>query len=332
MTSDTVIVTGIGSFLGYHVARRLAEAGYRVVGTYCAPLEAGDSLRRTRIAALAPVVADLVRLDITEAKNVSALIAAARPQLWIHQAGIGRNFAGEDYNLADANAVNLLPLDAIYAGLGEVNGAFIVTGSGMEYGAAASPHREHTACWPDSPYGLARLAVTLRSRQLAHRYRVPTRVARVYTVFGELDREDRLVTRLIHSLARGEAIGLAPGVARDICDIADVASGYVELAAEVMHGPLFDIFNLSRGAATPLDELARLAANALSAKASLLFYDLATRRAGEPLVLCGASDKALARLSWAPQPVEHGLSRLIAGMANAATSRQARRIAADIDA
>jgi nucleoside-diphosphate-sugar epimerase len=310
MTSGTVIVTAVGNFIGYHVARQFAASGYRVIGSHHTPLSAMDPLRRARIAALRPTLAALVSLDITRADSVRALIAATRPCLWIHQAGLGANFASEDYDLAAANSINLLPLDPIFIGMGEIGGAVLITGSGMEYGAIASPHAEAGECLPESPYGLSRLAATLRTRQLAYRYRVPTRVARLYTVFGELDRDDRLVTRLIRRLARGEAVGLAPEVARDVCDVSDVALGYVRLAADVSHGSMFDIFNLSRGTPIPLVDLARLAARELGADDGLIFQDPSMLRVDEPPVMCGDSRKALARLSWTPRPLAEGLARL----------------------
>lgn len=310
MTTDAVVVTGVASFLGYHIARQFAASGYYVVGTHHTPLAAMDVLRRARIDALRPALSQLATLDIADGENIRALTAATRPRLWIHQAGIGANFASDQYDLAAANAVNLLPLAQIYAAVAEIGGAVIMTGSGMEYGAVASPQAEDAGCWPELPYGLARLAVTLRTRQLSHRYRVPTRIARVYTVFGELDRENCLVTRLYHRLARGEPVGLAPGVARDICDVSDIVMGYVRLAADIAHGPIFDIINLSRGSATSLVEVAQLVAQELGADPGLILHDPSMLRADEPPVVCGDSRKAFARLNWTPRPIAEGIKRI----------------------
>ena len=308
--TDTVVVTGVTNFMGFHLARAFAAAGYRVVGTYFTPPARLDVLRRARWDEVQASLAEAAALDMTDPAAVQALIAAAKPKLWVHQAGLGKDFAGDAYDLAAANRLNLLPLDAIFAGMGEAGGAVLAAGSSMEYGAADCPHQEAAACLPESPYGLAKLAATLRARQLAHRHRVPTRVARVYTLFGELDGPDRLVTRLFQRLKRGEQIGIAPGVARDICDVTDLATGYLRLAADCSRGPLFDVLNLSRGEAVPLLEFAALAARLLGADPALVAEDPAMLRPGEAPVIAGDSRKARLRLGWAPAPLEEGLRRL----------------------
>jgi nucleoside-diphosphate-sugar epimerase len=311
MPRHDVVLTGVTSFLGFHIARAFARAGYRVIGTYKTPPEQLSPVRRARWRCLDGVVASFAPLDITDPIALRRFVQDYRPQLWVHQAGLGANFAADDYDLEAANRINLVPLEAIFANLAELGCPAILTGSGMEYGAAAPPNREDAACWPGSPYGVARLAATLRSRQLSLRYRVPARVARVYSIFGEHDEAPRVVPRLFAQLAKGENVAIAPGVARDMCDVSDVASGYVALAADLRREPLFDIFNLSRGEATPLRALADGIACALGRDPSLVKEDPSFVRANEPLVICGDSAKARERLGWSARPIEEGIARLV---------------------
>lgn len=307
---NTVVVTGVTNFLGSHVARAFAGAGYRVVGTYYTRPDRMDPLRLARWTWLQSWLAASAWLDITDAEAVRALISAYRPRLWVHQAGLGKLFDSDRYDLAESNRIDLLPLQAIFAGMAEAGGAILATGSGMAYGAVDCPHSETTACWPQSPYGLAKLAATLRARQLAFHHRVVTRIARVYTVFGEMDSPNHLVARLFARLRGNERIGIAPGVSRDICDIADLAQGYLRLAADCVRGPLFDIFNLSRGTATPIFDLARLVAWQLGVSPELVIEDPSMLRAGESPIICGDSRKAQNRLGWSAGPIEDGLARL----------------------
>jgi nucleoside-diphosphate-sugar epimerase len=310
MTRRTAVITGITSFLGFHLGRAFSDAGYYVIGTYHRPPERMEPLRRARFEMLKPRLAASVPLDVTDALAIRDLVSAYRPVLWVQQAGVGQNFAANDYDLSAANRINLDSLDALFPAIAECGGALLATGSGMEYGAVDCPYSEEAACWPQSPYGLAKLTATLWARQLAYRYRVPTRVARVFTVFGEMDGMDRIVTRLFARLRAGERIGVAPGVARDVCDVADLARGYLSLAADCARGPLFDIFNLSRGTATPLSDLARMAARVTGANPELVFENPSALRSGEPALICGDSRKALSRLGWAPRAIEDGLMRL----------------------
>ena len=45
----TVIVTGISSFVGMHLARRFAREGFRVVGTISKPRDTYDGIRAARL-------------------------------------------------------------------------------------------------------------------------------------------------------------------------------------------------------------------------------------------------------------------------------------------
>jgi nucleoside-diphosphate-sugar epimerase len=84
-------------------------------------------------------------------------------------------------------------------------------------------------------------------------------------LFGELDSETRLVARLAQRLEAGQKIGVAPGAFRDICDVVDIVAGYVALAQDCRRGSIFDIFNLSRGTATELKDIALMVAAQIGA-------------------------------------------------------------------
>lgn len=315
MPASDVVLTGVTSFLGFHLAHAFSRAGFSVTGTCKTPPADMQPQRLARWRGLDTALASSAVLDITDRAALRAFILARRPRLFIHQAGLGANFASDDYDVDMATRLNLLPLEAIFASMAEVRGAVIVTGSGMEYGAAETPHREDSACWPQSPYGIVRLTATMRARQLALFYRVPARVARVYTVFGQHDEPFRVVPRIVAGLAGGETVGIAPGVARDVCDVVDVAAGYVALAGDCARGPLFDLFNLSRGEATPLRALADTIARFLGRDPALVREDPKFARANEPLILCGDSTKARERLGWAPRPIGEGIARLVGAAA-----------------
>jgi nucleoside-diphosphate-sugar epimerase len=317
---QTVVVTGITTFLGMHIAQAFSTAGWRVVGTFRTPPHRLDSLRAARWDRVAPVLHRAVALDLCHASKVRDLVEAAAPAVLVHQAGIGSGFALESYDLATAQRLHMQSLDAIFTAMARVGGAVVTTGSGMEYGDGPGSFSEEAACWPRSPYGLAKLTATLRARQLAFRFAVPTRVARVFTIFGELDAPDRLATRILERLRGGQAIHIAPSVERDICDVADVAEGFRALALDAAQPPLFDVVNLSHGSATPLTVLARLIADKLGADPALIVEDSTMVRANEAASLVGNSDKARARMGWAPHPIEHGIERLIAALPASAGS------------
>jgi nucleoside-diphosphate-sugar epimerase len=103
----TVVVTGVTSFLGLHVATAFAKAGYPVVGTCFTPPHKLDRLRGTRLAALKKSGVEIRILDICDVPAIRRLVLAERPGIWVQQAGIGRDFALPNYNSALANRINV---------------------------------------------------------------------------------------------------------------------------------------------------------------------------------------------------------------------------------
>ncbi len=311
MTLGTVVVTGVTTFIGCHLVPAFAHAGYRVVGALHTPVAGMDWLRAERWRRAEPALSACWPLDLNDPDAIHALVVRETPRFWIQLAGIGKDFASDLYDLDAAARIDLLSLDAIYHAMGEAGGGVLAAGSSMEYGAVAWPHKEDLACWPDTSYGLAKLASTLRARQLAVKRRVPTRIARIYTLFGQLDSPTRLVARLVQRLAAGQPVGVAPGAFRDVCDVADIVDGYLAMAADCARDSSFDIFNLSRGQPTELKELALLVAAEIGADPALIVEDRTAIRAAEPAVICGDRAKASALLGWAPRPIPEGLAMMV---------------------
>lgn len=318
----TVIITGVVSFLGFHLAVAFAKANYRVIGTCFTPPHQLDRLRGDRLAGLRKHAIETRLLDIRDFDAIQRLVESEMPDVWVQQAGIGRDFALPSYNLTRADEINIEALDGIFAALAGTGSTLILTGSGMEYGLAPPPCAEDALCRPRTPYGTNRLRATMRAGQLSRHYKLRTRVARIFTVFGELDSPDRLVTRLTDSLANGRSVSIAPNTSRDICDVRDVARAYVRLAEDHPGLELFEIFNLCRGASTPLRELALLLAALLDKDEALIRESAAMIRPDELAVLSGDSVKARMKIDWSASSLMGGLTRVIEQM-----DRQARETA-----
>jgi NAD(P)-dependent dehydrogenase (short-subunit alcohol dehydrogenase family) len=89
-TDKIVLVTGAGRGLGESTARHLAEAGWKVVGTYNASAAAADALVAEGVLTAA------LRLDVSDAASFPAFVDRLRATLGderltavVHNAGIG---------------------------------------------------------------------------------------------------------------------------------------------------------------------------------------------------------------------------------------------------
>lgn len=308
--SGAVIVTGASSFMGLHLGQAFAAAGWRVVATHSQRRDRYDGLQGQRLDRLSQVCR-LVQCNLRDAAAVAGLIVAESPALWLHHAGHATGYASPEYDLTTGHAVNVATLEPVYRALAGSGAGVIVTGSSMEYGAKDGPNVEEDACCPDTPYGLSKLCETLRARQLADHYGVPTRVARLFIPVGPLDNPRKLLPQVVTALRTGTPIDLSPcEQRRDFAAAEDICAGYLSLAADLPRLP-FDIFNLCSGEAVALRSLLLGIAADLGADPELLRFGALPLRPGEPPVSVGDNAKAAALLDWRPRT----LARLIADLA-----------------
>lgn len=301
-----VVVTGASSFVGCHLARGFAAAGWEVVATHSTPLDRYDGIRRARLDHAA-AVARLEALDLTDGGAIAAFVARVRPQVWIQHAGHATGYASSDYPLMDSLAVNLAPLEVLYPALAAIGAGLVVTGSAMEYAPSDTALAEDAPCLPDTPYGLSKLAETLRTRQLAVRYGVPTRVARLFIPFGPLDHPAKLLSQVVAALAAGRTVDLSAGLQqRDFVGVSDVVRGYGALVRDLPR-TLFDIFNLASGRAVALRGLLTQVAAEMGADPALLRFGALPMRPGEAPVQVADVAKAERLLGWIPVPLDQAV-------------------------
>jgi GDP-4-dehydro-6-deoxy-D-mannose reductase len=299
-------VTGASSFVGAHLARAFGVAGYDVAAVHSRAFGDYDRTRQKRLEHAASG-ARLVRLDLRDNDAAGNLVAVERPDIWIHHVGDGASYAKPDYDWIGILKLTARPLESLYPAFRETGTAVIVTGTDQEYGSNGNLSREADPCRPDTPYGLAKLVETLTARRLSMLHDVPTRVARVFLPFGRLDDPAKLVPQVIEALLAGKPIDLSAGnQKRDFIGVADVCRAYLALAGD-MNRTVFDIFNISSGAPTPLRTLLMALAGKIGADKSLLNFGAIPMRPGEPPFSAGDASKARDILGWKPRPLAEAL-------------------------
>lgn len=305
---SAVIVTGVTSFVGLHLALDHARRGHHVIAVTSRPRSAYDGIRAQRLDALDRHV-EIVAADLTDDAAVSALAQRHSPTFWLHHAGYADAYASLDYDLAAGFSINVLPLTALYRALAGSKCGVVVTGSSAEYSSSDEANVEDDVCWPDSPYGVAKLAETLRARQLAERYSVPTRVARLYIPFGPLDNPEKLLAQAIGGLRARKPVDLSPcSQRRDFLGISDLLTGYVALEKDLPRG-IFDVFNICSGHAIELREFLLSIAARMNADPALLGFGKRSMRPGEAAVSFGSADKAARLLRWQPTNLADAIDR-----------------------
>ncbi len=309
MNINNLVVTGITSFIGMHLARTFIKNGHRVIGTISRNRNNYDVLQKSRIDLLERLGVDICHLDLTQEQSYQDLIKNEHPDIWIHHAGWALNYASPDYDLTRGNEVNVIPLEGVYRTLIENRcKGVIITGSSAEYSSTASPCEEDDACWPDTPYGLSKLTETVRARHLSIQYDLPTRIARVFIPYGPFDAPKKLIPNTIDAIKSGESIELSPcEQKRDFLYIEDLIFGYHKLMEDLSRNTVFDIFNICSGVATPLRNLLYELAKLLKADPTLLRFGAINMRPGESEISYGSNKKAERLLGWKPRTLHEGL-------------------------
>lgn len=316
-SGTTVVVTGASSFIGCRLAVRLAQRYGRVVAVVSGDPDGYEPLRRSRLTAVCAAGAELKKLNLEDAASVRGWVQEVRPAIWVQHAGWAREYGSlYRYDLARGHAVNVEPLGPLYASLAEAGcEGVLITGSSAEYGDTEKACLEEDACWPSTPYGLSKLAETVRARQLAQQYGLPTRTARVFLPFGPLDAPTKLLPSAAGALLRREAVELSPcGQYRDFVHVDDLAAGYDALIGDLRkrRHQLFDIFNLCGGRPVRLRELLLELAARVGADPALLRFGARPMRAGEAQFSFGSNDKAAMLLGWRPRELAEAAEAYIA--------------------
>jgi GDP-4-dehydro-6-deoxy-D-mannose reductase len=305
MPARTILVTGAAGFVGRHLIPALAAAfpEVRIVGT------------GSRGAA------NVVPMDVTQPDAVRELIAAEKPNICFHLAGIAavgqaRENPGSAWMVNLQGSLNLA--DAILAAAPGCRLVFV--SSAEAYGAsfaAGTPVDETVPLAPMNLYAATKAAADLA---LGARVGEGLRLLRLrpFNHTGPGQDENFVVPAFAAQIARIEA-GLTPPELivgaltpeRDFLDIRDICDAYVSCAARHEDLANNEILNLASGHATRIgDLLERLLA--LSAVKVTIREDPGRLRGAEIPKAVGNAAKARKLLDWAPQiPLEETVESVL---------------------
>jgi len=306
--NDKVLVTGAAGFIGSHLAGRLVNLGYQVVGLDNFDDYYPPEIKRHNISTLETEKGfSLIEGDIRDTELVERLFAKYEFNLVAHlaaRAGVRPSIQNpvlyQDVNIK--GTINLLEASRTH----NVK-RFVFASSSSVYGSNTKvPFSEDDMVVnPTSPYASSKAAGELFCRTYNHLYDLPVTALRLFTVYGPRQRPEmaiHLFTRMIDS---GEEIPLfGNGTSkRDYTYVSDIIDGMIPALNSQQQG--FEVFNLGDSNPVTLDYLIGLIEKALDKKAKTSRQAM---QPGDMLITFAEISKAKAALSFQPETsIEEGI-------------------------
>ncbi|HEV7157362.1 MAG TPA: NAD-dependent epimerase/dehydratase family protein [Caulobacteraceae bacterium] len=230
-----VLITGSAGFIGFHLAKRFLDEGWRVFGVDGFTPYYDVDLKRARHALLQACERfSGHELMLEDADALMTLTAEARPDLMLHlaaQAGV-RYSVENPRAYADANLVgtfNLLEAARV-VGVGHL----LAASTSSVYGANPTiPFKEDDrTAFPLSLYAATKAATETMAHSYSHLWNLPTTMFRFFTVYGPWGRPDMALYKFVRSMLRDEPIEVFNHgrMARDFTFIDDLVEAVRRLA------------------------------------------------------------------------------------------------------
>lgn len=228
------LITGTAGFIGFHLARRLLEAGHTVAGVDNFSAYYDPALKEDRNAVLEGFENYSVhRLDLADAEALNAAWDAAAPDVAIHlaaQAGVRYSIDHPDTYVA-SNLVG--SFHVLEAARRRPVKHLLCASTSSAYGANTEmPFREtDQAVHPLTLYAATKGATELMGHAYAHLFGTPTTFFRFFTVYGPWGRPDMALFKFAQAMRRGEAIEIygQGQMSRDFTYVDDLVEAIVRL-------------------------------------------------------------------------------------------------------
>src|SRR6266571_1704249 len=327
-TPDPILVTGAAGFIGFHLARRLAEQGRSVVGLDNLNAYYDPRLKQARLDRLASFSSfQFENLDLADRAGMAKLFARHRFPSVVHlaaQPGV-RHSLVDPHAYADANLAGFLNVleGCRHSGCRHL----VYASSSSVYGANArlpfdtSDNVDH----PLSLYGATKKANELMAHAYAHLFALPATGLRFFTVYGPWGRPDMAMWLFTKAIIEGTPVRLFNHgrMRRDFTYIDDVIEAMARLIDKPPAGdPQWSgtpdparsrapwrVYNIGNNRPVEVTEVVRLIEQAVGKPA---IRELAPMQPGDVPETCANVDDLAAAVGFAPKtPIAEGIARFV---------------------
>jgi len=301
-----LLVTGAAGFIGSNCCAALARTGHSVRGVDCFSDYYDPALKRRNAASLASSGVAVADADLA-ADPIDALLEGVDGVLhFAAQPGISATTPWESYFRNNILATHRLVEASRSAGVGR----FVNIATSSVYGLHATDPEDGAPPKPASWYGVTKLAAEQEAMAAWRSDGFPACSLRLFSVFGEGERPDKLFPRLLGALARDEPFPLYKGSEnhrRSFTYVGDVCEAVIR-ALERWEQAQGEIFNVGSDQTFTTGEAIAAAEKVMGRRAK---FALQPPRPGDQAATSANLDKIRRTLRWEPKTsLEQGLERM----------------------
>ncbi len=245
---DQCLVTGVAGFIGSHLAERLLQQGYDVLGVDCFTDHYPRPIKERNLQHLRGeprfrfVEANLCTVDLPPLlEGIDAVLHLAG------QAGV-RTSWGQAFAIYTENNV-LATQRLLEAARDSQVSRFFYSSSSSVYGDTPDlPTHEDSRLCPVSPYGVTKLAGEYLCWLYHSNFGLPVVAARYFTVYGPRQRPDEAIHRFIRAIRDGKTISVYGDgeQTRDFTFVQDAVDATLAALKSEVTGMVFNVGGGSR--------------------------------------------------------------------------------------
>jgi UDP-glucuronate 4-epimerase len=329
MFEGNLLVTGCAGFIGFHVAKRLLQAGERVIGLDNINSYYDPELKLARLNVLnKDSNFTFVKLDLADRAGMKALFKQYRFSIVVHLAAQ----AGVRYSLQNPHAYADSNLEGFINVLEGCRHSacqhLLFASSSSVYGANTKlPFSVHdNVDHPISLYAATKKANELLAHSYSHLYRIPTTGLRFFTVYGPWYRPDMALYLFANAISAGQPIKLFNygKMRRDFTYIDDVVEAIVRLIERFPKGDInwsgakpdpgsstapWRIYNIGNNKPEELMHVVALLEKGLGGEAKKILEPM---QAGDVLETFADVDDLMRDIDFKPQTrIEDGVEKFV---------------------
>jgi UDP-glucose 4-epimerase len=260
---STVLVTGGLGLIGHVTVRKLQAQGHDVIVTdICTnygtvPQSEIDYLVQERRRKLRHDT-QIYDVDIADQVGMDMLMRSHRPDIVIHMASFPRQKVVNANPMRGSRCMSEGLLNVLECCQRHGVDRFVYVSSSMVYGEFRDDVLESAQCHPQGQYGIMKLAGEWLVRDYTRRGSFNHVIIRPSAVYGELDVEDRVISRFLVTAMRDGTLKVNGATETlDFTYVEDAADGIVEAAVKPVARN--KTYNITRSNARTLLDAAHLA-------------------------------------------------------------------------